>query len=257
MTKLTSIQGWLAPHSIEWYEQLGKLEGKYLYPWDSFINEPNGESIFDSEAEELSVNQKVLDVGCGEGRFTMHFASFAKEIVGVDASEAFIMEGHRQRMPNVSFINANTKSGLPFANKEFDFAYIRKGPTSAYPLLKRAVKDGGHILGLHPGDSQGRELPGLFPVLFEEKTGTPILKGLENRAENSNFTNATIEEVTSIEYLKSPLDVIKLACFGQLPSITAFVKEKYGSEITRIFNQYAASRGLAITHSRYIVRAAV
>ncbi|OXT18284.1 class I SAM-dependent methyltransferase [Bacillus infantis] len=257
MTNLTSIQGWLAPHSIEWYEQLGKLEGKYLYPWDSFINEPNGESIFDSEAEELSVNQKVLDVGCGEGRFTMHFASFAKEIVGVDASEAFIMEGHRQRMPNVSFINANTKSGLPFANKEFDFAYIRKGPTSAYPLLKKAVKDGGHILGLHPGDSQGRELPGLFPVLFEEKTGTPILKGLENRAENSNFTNATIEEVTSIEYLKSPLDVIKLVCFGQLPSITAFVKEKYGSEIARIFNQYAASRGLAITHSRYIVRAAV
>ncbi|MDW2877886.1 MULTISPECIES: class I SAM-dependent methyltransferase [Bacillaceae] len=257
MTKLTSIQGWLAPHSIEWYEQLGKLEGKYLYPWDSFINEPNGESIFDSEAEELSVNQKVLDVGCGEGRFTMHFASFAKEIVGVDGSEAFIMEGHRQRKPNVSFINANTKSGLPFANKEFDFAYIRKGPTSAYPLLKRAVKDGGHILGLHPGDSQGRELPGLFPVLFEEKTGTPILKGLENRAENSNFTKATIEEVTSIEYLKSPQDVIKLACFGQLPSITAFVKEKYGSEITRIFNQYAASRGLAITHSRYIVRAAV
>jgi SAM-dependent methyltransferase len=257
LTKITSIPGWLTPHSLDWYEQLGSLEGKYVYPWESFIAEPNGESIFDCETEELAVNQKVLDVGCGEGLFTIHCASAAKEIVGIDASEPFIMEGNRQRKNNATFIVANTKSGLPYANKEFDFAYIRKGPTSAYPLLKRAVKEGGHIRGLHPGDSQGRELPGLFPLLFEENSGTPILKGLENRVEDSNFTHATIEEVTSIEYLKSPQDVIRLACFGQLPSITAFVEEKYEPDITRIFNQHAEAGGLAATHSRYIVRAVV
>jgi SAM-dependent methyltransferase len=257
LTKLTSIPGWLTPHSLDWYEQLGRLEGKYLYPWESFIAEPNGESIFDSEAEKMAANKKVLDVGCGEGRFTLKCAEAAKEIVGVDAVEPFIREGNRQRNHNVSFIVASTKNGLPFTNKEFDIAYIRKGPTSAYPLLKKAVKDGGQILGLHPGDSQGMELPGLFPLLFEEKTGTPILKGLENRVEKSNFTHATIEEVTSIEYLKTPQDVIRLACFGQLPSITAFIAEKHLPEISRIFNQHAAAGGLAATHSRYIVRAVV
>lgn len=252
-----TLEGWLSPHSIEWYKQLSKLEGKYIYPWHSFLEEPNGESIFDEEVIQMAANKKVLDVGCGHGEFTVRCSEFAEEIVGFDVTEDFVQIGLANKKSNVAFVVGNSKQGFPFKNNEFDFAYIRKGPTSAYPYLKRVVKKGGSIMGLHPGDESNKELPLLFPNLFESKYGTPILDTIKERVDNSNYTFSSIEVINSIEYIKSPEGILMLRCFGQQPKIYETLKEKNLTEVTRIFHLNALQEGLPITFSRYLVRVVV
>ena len=121
-----TLTNWLPPHSIEWYRQLSQIDGKYVYPWQSTVEEPNGESIFDKEVIQMIGNKKVLDVGCGHGEFTLKCSEFAKEIVGFDVTETFVQAGAANKKTNVSFVVGNSKRGLPFRNNEFDFAYIRK-----------------------------------------------------------------------------------------------------------------------------------
>ncbi|WP_346726928.1 class I SAM-dependent methyltransferase [Bacillus suaedae] len=253
----TTLANWLSPHSIEWYKQLSNLQGKYTYSWNSTITEPNGESIFDKEVVQNILDKKVLDVGCGHGEFTLECSPFAKEIVGFDVTDNFVKIGRENKRKNVTFVLGNTKSGLPFEPNEFDFAYNRKGPTSAYPSLKKVVKKGGKLLGLHPGDELGKELPLLFPELFETLQGSPILDTIYQRLDLSNFSHKEVEVVNSIELLHTPLDVIKLRCFGQDPKIYEALIEENLSEISKIFERNTTKEGLPITFSRYIVRAIV
>lgn len=253
----TTFSGWLTPHTIEWYKQLSHLQGKYIYPWNSSISEPNGESKFDKEVLLNIANRKVLDVGCGHGEFTLKCSEVAREIVGFDAMEQFINKGKEMKKTNVTFVVGSTKNGLPFERDTFDCAYIRKGPTSAYPLLKNVVKKGGAVYGLHLGDQSGKELPTLFPNLFHPSRGTPILDGLKQRLETSNFSSAQVEVVNSIEYIKSPVDVIKLRCFGQQPTILQTLIENSINEIAEIFDQNTTENGLLITFSRYLVKARI
>ncbi|SOC39922.1 class I SAM-dependent methyltransferase [Ureibacillus acetophenoni] len=253
----TTLADWLPPHSIEWYKQLSHLQGKYTYPWNSSFSEPNGESKFDKEVLHSIANKKVIDVGCGHGEFTLKCSEVASEIVGFDAMEQFINKGKEMKKTNVSFVVGSTKNRLPFERNTFDCAYIRKGPTSAYPLLKNVVIKGGAVYGLHPGDQSGKELPTLFPNLFQPLNGTPILDGLKLRLEASNFSSAQVEVVNSIEYIKSAVDVVKLRCFGQQPTILQALIENNINEITKIFDQNATENGMPITFSRYLVRARI
>ncbi|WP_088070881.1 class I SAM-dependent methyltransferase [Gottfriedia luciferensis] len=254
----TLIEEWLTPHSIEWYEQLGKLYGEYSYPWRSTVMEPNGESIFNKEVFLMIKDQKVLDVGCGHGEFTIQCSSHAKEIIGFDVTNDFIKSGSKNQKQNISFVVGNTKKGLPFEAGQFDCAYNRKGPTSAYPELKQVVKKGGKILGLHPGDEIGAELPILFPNLFKTiSNGTPILDTLMRRLDTSMFERSEIQIIKSIEILHTPKDVFKLRCFGQKQSIFQYLMEENYTRVKQIFEQNATANGLPITFSRYVVRVTV
>lgn len=247
---------WLEPHSIEWYKQLGEMKGKYQYPWNSLVSSPNGESIFDKEVFHMVQNEKVLDVGCGHGEFTRRCSFIAKEIIGFDATDSFIENGNENKEQNLYFIVGNSKSGLPFKKDEFDCAYIRKGPTSAYPLLNRVVKKGGKILGLHPGDDSGIELPNLFPDLFKQSVGNTLSR-IKDRLDQSELSHIDIEIVDSVEYLQSPIDVLKLRCFGQTQTVFKLLRDENMQKIRKIFEQNALSEGLPITFQRYIVRAVV
>ncbi|KGR74379.1 class I SAM-dependent methyltransferase [Ureibacillus sinduriensis] len=255
----SKLVDWLPPHSIAWYQQLSDSVGKYVYPWNSTLKEPNGESIFERDVAQMIVNKKVLDVGCGHGEFTIKCSDTAKEIVGFDITDHFVQVGQdlANRKPNVKFIAGNSKDGLPFKRDEFDCAYIRKGPTSAYPFLKAVVKKDGSIIGLHPGDDSGKELAMLFPNLFEQVKGTPILDTIEKRLASSHFSSTSLENVTSIEFIKTPIDLIKLRCFGQKIAIYETTKEKNLSIVEKIFERNATDDGLPITFSRYLVRISV
>ena len=250
----TTFSGWLTPHSIEWYQQLSELQRVYKYTWESTISTPSGESIFDGEVTKMIKNKKVLDVGCGHGEYTRYCSSFTKQIVGFDITENFLDIARVNEQPNLSFVVGNTKHGMSFEKEEFECAYIRKGPTSAYPPLTEIVQKGGTILGLHPGDEHGKELPQIFPNLFEQSSGTPILDKINNQLENSNFTFSEIVHVTSAEYLHSPLDVLKFRCFGQKTSVYERLKKEDLEGVSKVFDENSTKQGLAVTHSRYIVR---
>lgn len=102
-----------------------------------------------------------------------------------------------------------------------------------------------------------KELPSLFPNLFQPTAGAPILQKIQAQLEKSQFTSYTIDTINSTELLAAPIDIIKLRSFGQHPSIFERLIEKDLQMITEIFENHATKDGLAVTFSRYIVRAIV
>ena len=73
--------------------------------------------------------KKIIDVGCGSGRFTIALAQMGvKEIVGVDLGESGIKIGEefarKLNLKNIKFIKNDILS-LPFDDESFDFVFSK------------------------------------------------------------------------------------------------------------------------------------
>jgi ubiquinone/menaquinone biosynthesis C-methylase UbiE len=67
--------------------------------------------------KEVPQDAKVLDAGCGYGRWSVFFNNYT----GVDFSPDFIAKA-KEKYPDKTFLQANLKA-LPFGDKEFDVAF--------------------------------------------------------------------------------------------------------------------------------------
>lgn len=101
--------------------------------------------------------KKVLDFGCGDGRYAFELVKMgARSVVGVDNSPTMIKMANRalseKHLPNVNFLQADG-SDLPLESRSFDlvfanfvlhhFANIQK-PINE---ISRVLKDGCYFLG--------------------------------------------------------------------------------------------------------------
>lgn len=66
--------------------------------------------------------QKVLDVGCGIGRFTFRFADRGPQIYGIDTSEEAIKILHRKTIPNAKFEVMDARN-LKYEDETFDWIF--------------------------------------------------------------------------------------------------------------------------------------
>lgn len=107
---------------------------------------PEMKFLFD-EAKE---GEKVLDIGCGNGRFSTHLEH--TDYTGLDFSERMIEEA-RARFPERNFIVGDALS-LPFEDNSFDRVYsiavLHQIPSKEYRIraleeMKRVLKPGGHL----------------------------------------------------------------------------------------------------------------
>jgi SAM-dependent methyltransferase len=96
--------------------------------------------------------KRVLDVGCGMGRFAEVAASYGADVVGVDLSAAIdAAQGNLGALPNTAFIQADVFD-LPLRPESFDFIYsigvLHHTPDTraAFAALPRLLKPGGRIL---------------------------------------------------------------------------------------------------------------
>ncbi|HEY9765637.1 MAG TPA: class I SAM-dependent methyltransferase [Chroococcales cyanobacterium] len=71
-------------------------------------------------AAKPNSNQRILDLGCGEGELTLSLAAGAKEVVGID-DRPFLgeLEGKILPVKSVCFLQASLQ-GLPFEDETFD-----------------------------------------------------------------------------------------------------------------------------------------
>ncbi len=93
----------------------------------------------------LSHPKRILDIGCGTGRWTMEMAvEFPQaQVVGIDLvlpdSAASLGHGLEQKPENAFFLEGDILKGLPFDDASFDFVYIRLMftaiPASYWPAL--------------------------------------------------------------------------------------------------------------------------
>lgn len=101
---------------------------------------------------------RMLDIGVGGGRTTIHFANLVKEYVGIDYSRAMIAECNKKfagKFKNVSFQVLDARSMQIFHDNSFDFIlfgfngldYVsHEDRLIALKEIKRICRPGGYFL---------------------------------------------------------------------------------------------------------------
>lgn len=151
-----------------------------IYKWDAkeYQNNSGPQKIWAEELIsklELKGNEKVLDIGCGDGKITAEIATKLKEgsIVGIDNSKEMIdlaIENFPVNVyKNLSFILCDAKK-LNFDN-EFDIVFSNatfhwiKNHIVLLSRIKKALKKSGIILIQMGGTGNAKELIGIINTI--------------------------------------------------------------------------------------------
>jgi len=88
---------------------------------------PNQDRMFGEIKNLIAPNSKVIDVGCGTGRFSFTISEKASKVVGIDLSNKNILTANQtlQKNPNnkISFLHTNL-ANLVAQNHHFDYAVM-------------------------------------------------------------------------------------------------------------------------------------
>ena len=149
----------------EW-QRFGEFEGALL--------QKMGDQYFDIVTDEMLDRQsKVLDVGCGSGRWTKYLAPHVGFIEAVDPSQAvFVADELLKDFDNVRITQAGVDE-LPFEDNAFDFVFslgvLHHVPNTAQALQKCVQKlkpDGWMLLYIYYNlDNRGMAFKALFGVV--------------------------------------------------------------------------------------------
>jgi SAM-dependent methyltransferase len=143
----------------------------------SFLNymQPHGAEFF--------LGKKVLDAGCGSGRFAYYAAKYGAEVWAIDLGPAVVVaKGNTEAAGKVQVVQADLHRP-PFADESFDFIYSigvlhhLPDPEAAFQNLLRYLKPEGEIqiyLYWSPeGQPIKRALLGLVSAAREVTTRLP------------------------------------------------------------------------------------
>lgn len=139
--------------------------------YDTFIA-PNQDRMFSVILKEIPTQSKVLDVGCGTGRFSFNAAQSVESVVGIDLSAKNISVANsnlaKTAFSNISFLHASVADikakGLHFDVAVMTYVIHEVNPSERIPLLKDilAVSD-SLIIGEYLVPRQS----GVFNILNE------------------------------------------------------------------------------------------
>lgn len=125
----------------------------------------------------LSERDRVLDVGCGEGNFTLEIARRAKEAVGLDIAGHAAHASLRKERGNLSFV-LYPGGRFPFPDASFDKVLLSSvlqmtpEPGEMLAECRRVLKQGGvAVLSAPLGYHALPALYGFFGLDYEEKLG--------------------------------------------------------------------------------------
>ncbi len=87
-------------------------------------------------------DRRVLEVGCGKGRFARIFAEEGAKVTGIDPSAALLE--HARKILGADFIQTSATS-LPFPNETFDLVYAVE-VIEHLPFLKKSIQEMFRVL---------------------------------------------------------------------------------------------------------------
>jgi SAM-dependent methyltransferase len=154
----------------------------------------------------LGPGTQLLDVGCGDGFWSMLLAENGIAVAGFDPSEGGI-EIARERVPDGDFVVAGVDGPLPWPTASFDVAFMRNLGTFCYAnILERAAT----------------ELPNVTAVL---RPGGLLLMSLHTRQtgeiEESKIINHKASVLTAA--IETVANVMRMALVGNSLHIAARV----------------------------------
>ncbi len=125
----------------------------------------NPEEVFEQQLRTLAGKEKrALDVGAGDGRFTLRTAEVFEHIVGIDTSEGMLEVARRLLgeggVENVTFLYQDARR-TPFPDASFDVVYSRRGPSFLREYYRLLVV-GGYFLHITIGNRDAVELKEVF-----------------------------------------------------------------------------------------------
>lgn len=130
-------------------------------PVDSRFTQSEHDFVF----SKVQAGHRVLDLGCGTGRFTVPMAVLGAEVTGLDISTAMLDEARRKlKVQNVEAkLYEGDMAALPFADDSFEII------TSMLALMHIPVEDRAKVFAeaarvLRPG---GRMIIGVKNSIFE------------------------------------------------------------------------------------------
>ncbi|WIY03496.1 class I SAM-dependent methyltransferase [Amycolatopsis mongoliensis] len=124
--------------------------------------------------DRVGPDDRVLDIGCGNGRLTRLAAARARSATGVDLSGPMLATARARAagVPNVTFEQGDVQV-YPFAEGGFDLAVSRFGvmffadPVAAFANVRRALSRGGRLAFLCMTALSGTDLGRVFGALAE------------------------------------------------------------------------------------------
>ncbi|RUP42719.1 S-adenosyl-L-methionine-dependent methyltransferase [Jimgerdemannia flammicorona] len=154
--------------------------------------------------EELEKGIKVIDVGCGTGIWTVEMAEQfpASHFTATDITD--IYKNPTKIPSNCTFLQVDTRDGLPFEDNTFDYVFQRHSsicfPVDTWPIvlkeLVRVAKPGAHIelvecaQILHDaGPSTARWAEHLFRTLMMRGVNARYVASMESALEAAGMVD--------------------------------------------------------------------
>jgi len=118
----------------------------------NYIEQEDLKGYLRSVSDKIKIS-KIIEFGCGYGRMTQVLTEFTNDVVGIER-EPFFVNKACKLIPNITFIQAEDLSSVPFKNKIADiiitFTFLQHLiEIQAIKVIKeiiRCLKPGGYVL---------------------------------------------------------------------------------------------------------------
>lgn len=181
-------------------EAWNRYEGQHWAAHDSRYDALNG-GFNKFVLEQIGPDDRVLDIGCGNGQLTRQAARAARSAIGVDLSAPMLSVARLRAadVPNVTFTQGDAQV-FSFEDSAYDIAISRFGavffadPVAAFSNIRRALAPGGRTALLCMTALRDTDLGTVFDAMVEY---LPWPTGKDGSGPTSFADPARVESVLS------------------------------------------------------------
>ena len=207
-------------------------------------------------------NEKILDLGCGEGSLSLEIQKYDSQVIGVDTSEDMVTKSKEKGIE--AYVMSATK--LAFS-EEFDAVFSNAvlhwidDAKGVIQQISRVLKPSGRFVGEFGGDGNIQTLLSAIEEVFNRHPEFGAYKSLWFFPTPQKYKELLEENGFSVGYIKlikrpTPVNDIKewLEIFanGMMQSVPEESKESFKSEVQDILKEklYTAKDGWVVDYVR-------